>query len=273
MTDEKLQLQQRRWYALRVIPEIKIGWSAMEESPILVIDVKPLKSGKGLLRLTFAPLLYPDGPKELTADFRVVQHKSGYMIAVSNDFAGEERTCIFEEIDFDWLSKYTPKVLKQINSGWSPPESAQAGLNEYFGRSLRSLTASASPDDFPSETDRVSPMPEARASLSLNKEYSEYDSYLISKGFIPKQMEDKWLIYRSGDKLYFHRSWTGFCIYEVTLGHRDERLYLSHGYANREARQYGGTSDQNDVEMVYFLIDELLLNKRAAFPLSSDDED
>lgn len=272
MIDEKLLLHPRRWYALRVIPEIKIGWSCMEESPILVVDVKPLKTGKGLLQLTFAPLLYPEGPKDLTSDFKVVQHKPCYLVAVSNDFVGQERTCIFEEVDFQWLEKHTPQLLKQMHVGWSPPESAQAGLNDRFGRSLRSLTAVASASDFPSENPRVLPMPEQKAYLMLNKEYSEYDSYLISKGYVPKQMEDKWLIFRAGDKLYFHRSWTGFCVYEVTLGHREGRLYLSYGYANRNAREYTQTNDLYDTKMVYFIIDNLLLNKPTSFPFEPDQE-
>ena len=42
---------------------------------------------------------------------------------------------------------------------------------------------------------------------------------LIKKGVIPKAMEDKWFIYydTSENKLYLHRSWTGFLMYVVQV--------------------------------------------------------
>ena len=34
----------------------------------------------------------------------------------------------------------------------------------------------------------------------------------IRAGHIPEMMEDKWFIYWQDDRLFFHRSWTGYCI-------------------------------------------------------------
>jgi len=32
-------------------------------------------------------------------------------------------------------------------------------------------------------------------------------------GLVPEEIEDKWFIYWEDDTLFFHRSWTGNCIY------------------------------------------------------------
>jgi hypothetical protein len=106
-------------------------------------------------------------------------------------------------------------------------------------------------------------MPEPYEGFPLCREYSEYESYLISKGFIPHDMDDKWLIYRQGDHLYFHRSWTGYCIYEVTLSHRENRFYLSYCRVNRDPRQHDGVNDKHDMAIIYYLVDVLLLGKPA----------
>lgn len=266
MKEDKLLLSEGKWYALRAFPEVKIGWSRMDASPVLITETAPLKTGKGIIRIKLIPLLFPVGPKELVAEYRVIHHRSNHMVAVSNDFAGNEHTLIFEAIDFDWLSKNTPKILAKLKSGWLMPDSTQQGLSEYFGRSLRKINMAASPAHYPGENE-LSPIPELKAYMALSGEYSEYDSFLIKKGFIPHEMEDKWLIYLKDDHLYFHRSWTGFCIYDVVLGHRDGRLYLSYGYVNRDPSQYQQTNIKYDMALVLYLIDALLLDKEAEFPI------
>lgn len=238
----------------------------MSATPVLLTDVSPLKTGKGLLRLSLAPLLFPTGPKEIVADFRVVHHRASHLIAVASDFAGKETTCIFEDIDFQWLETNVPSIFEKVTGGWSNPETAQEGLTARFGGSLKAITSIASSKDYPGENG-LSPLPEEKAYLVLNREYSEYESHLISKGAIPLQMEDKWLIYREADKLYFHRSWTGYCVYEVSLGHREGRLYLSYGYVNRNREQYSQTDNDYDTALLYYLIDVLLLDKKAQYPI------
>jgi hypothetical protein len=36
-------------------------------------------------------------------------------------------------------------------------------------------------------------------------------------GCIPRDMDDRWFIYLEGEWVHLHRSWTGFCIYQVRL--------------------------------------------------------
>ena len=61
------------------------------------------------------------------------------------------------------------------------------------------------------------PLPEQRASLSFEREFTQEEYELIRHGLIPEAMEDKWFIFLEDDVLYFYRSWTGNCIYQLSL--------------------------------------------------------
>ncbi len=43
---------------------------------------------------------------------------------------------------------------------------------------------------------------------------SEYERMALG---VPRDMDDKWYIYLEGDTFYFHRSWTGLCIFRMRL--------------------------------------------------------
>jgi hypothetical protein len=79
-------------------------------------------------------------------------------------------------------------------------------------------------------------------------------------------MEDKWFIYWKGDTLYFHRSWTGYCIYTVRFVAESDSFRIIEADVNRDPEQYKQTSDERDAEMISYLIDLLLLHKKAVFP-------
>ncbi|MFQ5430684.1 MAG: hypothetical protein ACE5E1_10275, partial [Phycisphaerae bacterium] len=88
----------------------------------------------------------------------------------------------------------------------------------------------------------------------------------IRKGLIPKQMEDKWFIYWKDDVLFFHRSWTGFCIYAVRFSVEGDGCRMIEATVNRDPEQYKATSDERDAEMISYLVDVLLLRREAVFP-------
>ena len=60
-------------------------------------------------------------------------------------------------------------------------------------------------------------MPERQDLFLIEKELTEEQMRRLSLGHIPHSMEDKWFYYMEGNKLFIHRSWTGFCIYTVEL--------------------------------------------------------
>lgn len=119
----------------------------------------------------------------------------------------------------------------------------------------------AEPSDWQNEA-----LPAQRATVCLNRAFSPADMRQIRLGLIPEAMEDKWFVYWQDDTLFFHRSWTGICVYMVrfaaeSFGHR-----MIEATVNRDPQQYKETSDQRDAEIISYLIDVLLLQRDAAFP-------
>lgn len=83
----------------------------------------------------------------------------------------------------------------------------------------------------------LKPLPQARKWLCYSRSFTPDEYRQIIFGHIPKEMEDKWFIFFETDKIYFHRSWTGFCIYEVELRPAG-KLYLADGvWVNRDPGQ------------------------------------
>jgi hypothetical protein len=79
-------------------------------------------------------------------------------------------------------------------------------------------------------------------------------------------MEDKWFIYWKDDTLFFHRSWTGFCIYVVSFSAEGDSCRMIAADVNRDSEQYQGTNDERDAEMISYLVDVLLLHQKTVFP-------
>lgn len=62
---------------------------------------------------------------------------------------------------------------------------------------------------------QVLPLPSLREELKFKAVFTDAEIEKISYGLIPEQMEDKWFIYLENGWLFFHRSWTGVCVYRL----------------------------------------------------------
>ena len=93
----------------------------------------------------------------------------------------------------------------------------------------------------------------------------------MQSGLVPGQMEDKWFIYRQDNALYFHRSWTGFCVYVVRFESDGNSYRMFEADLNRDPDQYGETRDDHDAALISYLIDVLLLDREADFPTDAAD--
>ena len=72
-------------------------------------------------------------------------------------------------------------------------------------------------------------MPRMRSLLEFRSHFSQGEFALLSLGEVPEQMQDEWFIFLEEPWLFFHRSWSGDCIFQLRL-QPDE-----HGYAVAEA--------------------------------------
>src|SRR5437588_10029082 len=64
---------------------------------------------------------------------------------------------------------------------------------------------------------RHQPMPETKARMQVSQTFTDEEYQRMQMGTIPQEMEDKWFIYFEDGWFFFHRSWTGICIYQVRL--------------------------------------------------------
>lgn len=116
----------------------------------------------------------------------------------------------------------------------------------------------------------IKPLPEQRIALSLERTFTEEEYELIRQGSVPEVMENKWFIFLEEDVLYFHRSWTGFCMYQVTLTKDGAQYKVVEALANRDSSQHSTTDDHYDVNLLNFLIDNFLLQRRSTLPIPAD---
>lgn len=116
----------------------------------------------------------------------------------------------------------------------------------------------------------IKPFPKDYTTLAYQKNYSleEYDK--LQYGYVPEQMEDKWFIFFEDNKLYFHRSWTGICIYIVEFLISEDLVEVSNTKVNRSKGEYTDEEiDSKDIEILTHLIDHLLLNKEVELPFEN----
>lgn len=64
---------------------------------------------------------------------------------------------------------------------------------------------------------KVYDMPEENTTFTMEMALSDENIRWLKEGFLPRSMEDKWFTYYENNKYYFHRSWTGYCIYIVEI--------------------------------------------------------
>ena len=103
------------------------------------------------------------------------------------------------------------------------------------------------------------PLPEQHTTIALDRVFSQSQMDRIHAGLIPEEMEDKWFIYWHEATLYFHRSWTGFCIYIVHFVQEGDVWRMVRAEVNRDSEQYKETNDDSDASNISSLIDHFLL--------------
>lgn len=109
-------------------------------------------------------------------------------------------------------------------------------------------------------------MPDEKKRLTFTRAYSPTEYRHLQMGFVPDEMEDKWFIYMEKDWLYFHRSWTGICVYQVRLARAKGGYEVIETWVNRDPEQYTNTDDQRDIASLNLLIDRFLIGKKNAPP-------
>ena len=94
-------------------------------------------------------------------------------------------------------------------------------------------------------------MPAGHDTFVFKRPFSDKQMQTLRMGHIPQEMEDKWFWYMEGDRLFAHRSWSGFCIYIVEFSSDGSHKVT----VNRDPEQYSCTDVNEDIITLNRLFD------------------
>jgi hypothetical protein len=80
-------------------------------------------------------------------------------------------------------------------------------------------------------------MPQKRERIDVARRFSPDEYQRLACGHIPESQDDRWFVYVEGDVAHIHRSWTGFCIFEVELTPSGDGYEVAAAWANRDPEQ------------------------------------
>ena len=266
---EGFSIGPRRWCGWQEAPPQNPGWGA---GPVFVTNVTALKTGKGLLHVEFIQAMHPRGAKCRSLDLKVLYRAAAHLVGTFVGADGKLRTVLVSAMSYDWLRSDVPLLYERRppqGSGWLISGVAAPGpeIDEYLsialGRTEDEILHGTTSTSFRANSDEK---PAQVSRFVIDQTYSSFASWLISRGFTPRSMDDKWFIYLEAGMLVFRRSWTGFVIYEVEAQWRGDDLYLGQVKVNRDKRQYEETDDEYDKKLLAYLIDAILIGVPATFP-------
>ncbi len=104
-------------------------------------------------------------------------------------------------------------------------------------------------------------MPEAYEVFSFEYPLAGSDIELLKMGILPVGPKDDWFVYSEDNKLYIHRSRTGYCIYIITI---KEPMAALEVCVNRNPEQYMETDYRKDARYLTVLLNLFVGQKRIA---------
>ncbi len=108
---------------------------------------------------------------------------------------------------------------------------------------------------------KTSPLPKKHVVLHFGRDFSRREMVAIERGFRPTQMEDKWFVYVQDDQVYFHRSWTGYCVYVARLRRRRDRVSLVEVAVSGDPKEHDFEGATTEAVRFAWLFEFLLLGK------------
>jgi hypothetical protein len=102
---------------------------------------------------------------------------------------------------------------------------------------------------------KTTPLPAARKAIPFDRSYTAEEFAWVKEGLVPECMEDKWFVFYEEPWLYFHRSWTGYCVYQLRFEPADSGARVAEVWVSRDAEQYRETDDTRDALLLAVLLD------------------
>lgn len=104
----RFTLERGRWYGWSMYPGY--GYSGPYFSPIRVVEVRPLGTGKSLMQLRFFNVNYAAGVQMFEVSLRILYRAPDHMLAalVEDDDKPPERTAVISPLTWAWLKACDP---------------------------------------------------------------------------------------------------------------------------------------------------------------------
>ncbi len=78
---------------------------------------------------------------------------------------------------------------------------------------------------------------ELKTQLRVEEIFTKEEYKYLTWGFIPVSMDDRWFFYLEDDWLHIHRSWTGYCIFQVRLEKFEDGYSIAEAWVNDDPEQ------------------------------------
>jgi hypothetical protein len=101
-------------------------------------------------------------------------------------------------------------------------------------------------------------MPEKRSLLEFKQHFSRAQFERLSLGKVPECMEDKWFIFFEEPCLFFHRSWTGDCIFQLRLRSDEHGYIVAEAWVNRNSQQFNSGGPASEIQLLSKLVRALI---------------
>jgi hypothetical protein len=105
------------------------------------------------------------------------------------------------------------------------------------------------------------PVPQPQLIPSPSGRWTEAEWSRIKQGCVPAAMEDKWFAFVEDERLYLHRSWTGFGVYEAQFTRDDRGWMIAEALVAGDHDTYRRGSDAYESLLLELLIDAILLGR------------
>lgn len=106
---DRLKLLSRHWYGWQMMPGYSQDYRPYY-SPILVHEIIPQNTGKGILKLSFFNGMYAQGVQDFELNLQVIKHHADFMLVDLLDKSG--RAAVISNMNFDWLRHACPHMLE-----------------------------------------------------------------------------------------------------------------------------------------------------------------
>jgi hypothetical protein len=81
---------------------------------------------------------------------------------------------------------------------------------------------------------KTKPLPKKRSLIPADRQFTLAEMDRIKRGYLPMAMEEKWFVFFKRNQLYFHRSWTGYCVFVAHFKRRQEGFVLHLSQVSRQ---------------------------------------